>query len=474
MAVRDLRLCSGCLEKMRQIDRLKRERIRLKAQVRRLKARLGQQDRHIHERPFGSSTSSAKEPFKAGATPENQARKGGAKPGHTGHGRSATARLPALPEVQRLSPGCSCPCCGGALEQPSERVRRTIAWELSKPGVRTTVHEDRWCPNCRMTVRPCTPGVLPDSMLENSALATVAGLHYLQGLTLGHLARITGINKSTLVAAMHRLATVLEPSVAAVLNDLRTGAAIFADETSWRIDGGSGYAWMMRTLDTIAYAFRPTRSGTVAQELLGPGPLNGVLETDRYVGYNGLPILRQFCFAHLLRELKDLGEDFPDEPEVSAFVRELAPLLAQAMALQGLEPCLPQYQSQARDLEQRIRKIVGHSARHPGIQSFQAIFRENEDKLYHWVEDPIVRAENNTAERSLRPTVIARKLSFGSQSLRGARTREIIMTVLGTLQLRTPDPLAILRHALDTIALQPERAPEIASILFAEPVPLTG
>jgi transposase len=474
MALRDLRLCSGCVEKMRQIDRLKRERIQLKAQVRRLKARLGREDRHIHERPFGSSTSSAREPFKAGATPEDQARKGGAKPGHKGHGRSATARLPALPDVRRLSTGSTCPCCGEALEQPSERVRRTIAWEPSCPHVRTTVHEDRWCPNCRMTVRARTPGVLPDSMLENSALGTVAGLHYLQGLTLGHTARITGINKSTLVAAMHRLATVLAPAVPGLQGDLRAGAAIFADETTWRIDGGSGYAWMMRSLDTMAYAFRPTRSGTVAQELLGTEPLNGVLQTDRYVGYNALPIRRQFCFAHLLRDLKDLGEDFTDHPEVNAFVGELAPLLKAAMGLPGKERRLPQYRRKARRLKQRILKVIGRSARHPGIQCFQAIFRENGDKLYHWAEDPIVRAENNTAERSLRPTVIARKLSFGSQSLRGARTREIIMTVLGTLQLRAPDPLAILRHALDTIALQPERAPEIGSILFDEPAAISA
>lgn len=37
-------------------------------------------------------------------------------------------------------------------------------------------------------------------------------------------------------------------------------------------------------------------------------------------------------------------------------------------------------------------------------------------------------AENNLAERELRPLVIARKVSFGSQSDAGARTREILMT----------------------------------------------
>jgi len=43
---------------------------------------------------------------------------------------------------------------------------------------------------------------------------------------------------------------------------------------------------------------------------------------------------------------------------------------------------------------------------------------------------PPIPAENNRAERALRPLVIARKVSFGSQSEAGAGTREILMTVL--------------------------------------------
>jgi hypothetical protein len=44
-----------------------------------------------------------------------------------------------------------------------------------------------------------------------------------------------------------------------------------------------------------------------------------------------------------------------------------------------------------------------------------------------------VPAHNNRAERELRPPVIARKTSLGSQSDAGAKTREIIMTLVHTL-----------------------------------------
>jgi len=89
----------------------------------------------------------------------------------------------------------------------------------------------------------------------------------------------------------------------------------------------------------------------------------------------------------------------------------------------------------------------------------QDLFRANADRLYHWVEDRRVPADNNRAERELRPTVIARKTSFGSQSDAGAQTREILMTLVHTLARRFPDPQAHLRSVLDQLAEHPTRNP---------------
>jgi len=70
-------------------------------------------------------------------------------------------------------------------------------------------------------------------------------------------------------------------------------------------------------------------------------------------------------------------------------------------------------------------------------------------RLFHRVEDPLIPAENNFAERELRPLVIARKISFGSQSDAGARTREIMMTILHTLEKRSPNVEAAFKAALN-------------------------
>ena len=56
---------------------------------------------------------------------------------------------------------------------------------------------------------------------------------------------------------------------------------------------------------------------------------------------------------------------------------------------------------------------------------------------------------------STRPLVIARKISFGSQSVAGAHTREILMSVLHSLQKQTPDVPVRLKAALDRLAEDP-------------------
>ena len=72
-------------------------------------------------------------------------------------------------------------------------------------------------------------------------------------------------------------------------------------------------------------------------------------------------------------------------------------------------------------------------AHHLGTRALQDIFTTHEARLFHWVEDKRVPADNNRAERDLRPTVIARKVSFGSSSDAGAETRSVLMSVLHTL-----------------------------------------
>ena len=213
--------------------------------------------------------------------------------------------------------------------------------------------------------------------------------------------------------------------------------------------------WLFCTPQISIFRFRNSRSAAVAKEVFGDTPLPGVLVVDRYNGYNTMSSKIQYCYVHLLRAVKDLEKDFPDNPEIKAFIEALAPPLANAMSLRTLPMTDKQFRRQAAKIKSEILNIIARQAKHPAIQKIQDIFREKADRLYHWADDRSIPADNNLAKRELRPLVIARKISFGSQSENGARTREILMTILHTLRKRTPDVSAAFKATLDKLAQQP-------------------
>ncbi len=158
-----------------------------------------------------------------------------------------------------------------------------------------------------------------------------------------------------------------------------------------------------------------------------------------------------------MREVQDLGKEFAEPQEVPRFVETLAPLLAQAMKVsaQGLE--LREFRRQAGAIKAQILQSVESPAQHPGIQKIQNIFSRERAPALPLDASSYIPAENNRAERELRPLVIARKISFGSQSEQGLKTREVLMSVLHTLNKQTENLFATFTRALDALTINPTR-----------------
>lgn len=446
-----LRYCRECFIKQQRIDELEQE-------VSRLKARLRYQERTAKEGFFGSSTPSSKMPVKPNTLEERQRRRGGGKEGHKGHGRSSLCAQEA-DGIEHIAVEGICPDCGTPLEDKGTRCRTVIDCEPVRMKKILYHLERKRCPRCKKVISARAPGVLPKSLYGNQLLAHVSVQHYLHGDTLGQIERQTGVGYSSLVDGMHQLARRLKEVPAELIKAYRKAPVKHADETGWRTDGRNGYSWLFCTPDLSIFRIRKTRSSSIVKEVLGQDALSGVLVVDRYSGYNKAPCSIQYCYAHLLRAVKDLEKQFPGNAEIKTFADELSPQLATAITLRRLDMTDRQFKKQAAETRRKIMDITNRQARHPAIQKIQNIFRENAQRLYHWAEDRSMPADNNLAERELRPLVIARKVSFGSQSDVGSRTREILMTVLRTLSKRTPDVTAKLKAALDKLAEDPQLAP---------------
>jgi len=450
--------CKGCLSKQQEINALEEE-------IASLKSRLRYQERTAKEGFFGSSTPSSKLPVKPNSQKEHQRNRGGGQPGHQGHGRTSISEEEA-DKVKRVHVGNTCPDCGTTLEDKGAKARTVIDCQPVKMKKIVYRLERKRCPKCKKLISAKPPGVLSKCLYSNQLLAYVAAQHYFYGNTLGQIEKQTGVGYSSLIDAMHQLAKRLTDVPKSLIQTYQQALVKHADETGWRTDGQNGYAWLFCTPDISIYRFRGSRSASVAKEVFGEKPLPGVLVVDRYNGYNKMPCSIQYCYAHLLRMVQDLEKDFPENTEIKAFVEGLAPQLANAISLRTLDITDKQFKRQAAKIKNEILSIVNRLARHPAIQKVQDTFREKAERLYHWAEDRNVPADNNLAERELRPLVIARKISFGSQSDAGAKTREILMTVLHTLKKRTPDITTAFKSALDKLAEQGDIDPYKAIFSF--------
>ena len=436
--------CKECLSKQQKINNLEEE-------ITTLKSKLRYQERTAKEGFFGSSTSSAKIPVKPNRQKEHQRNRGGGKAGHQGHGRGSICEEDA-DKVEKISIGNICPDCGSALEQKGTKARTVIDCQPVKMKKIVYHLQRKHCPKCKKLISAKPPGVFAKCLYSNQLLAYVAVQHYIYGNTLGQIEKQTGIGYSSLIDAMHQLSKRLKNVPNALIVAYRASEVKHADETGWRTDGNNGYAWLFCTPKISIFRVRKTRSASVPKEVFGEKPVPGVLVVDRYNGYNKLPVEIQYCYAHLLRTVKDLEKDFPENAEIKSFVEALAPQLANAITLRTLDITDKQFNRQATKIKNKIINITNRQAKHPAIQKIQDIFREKADRLYHWADDRNIPADNNLAERELRPLVIARKISFGSQSDAGAKTREIIMTVLHTLKKRVPDVTIAFKSALDKLA----------------------
>lgn len=425
----------------------------MKAEIQALRTKLSRHKRKAQAGFFGSSTPSSQVPIKANSKAETAAKRGGAKVGHQGSGRKQHPQ-DQIDEIRELQVEPFCSHCQTQLISKGYRQRSVL--DIDPVTVRKVLYrlERKACLSCGLQVSAKPSDVLAKSMLSNQLLTEIVDSHYLQGMPLGRVCGRWQLNYGTVIAALHRLATIFSPVIEELKKQYRAAFVRHADETTWRTDGKTGYCWLFASDRVSLHLYRHTRSGRVVEEVFGKQKkLPGYLVVDRYAAYHRVSCKLQYCYAHLLREIRDLPAEFADDKEVEAYSQTMVELLAQAMHLQSSKAKDAEYYREAKRLKREILKASHQPSHHLAVKRWQDFFVEEGERLYHWVEDRRVPCENNRAERELRPTVIARKVSHGSQGEEGAKTREVLMSVMQSLKKRVADPRQRLKEVLDKIAV---------------------
>jgi transposase len=443
--------CPVCHHKQRRIDDLEEE-------IKTLRGKLRYQERKEEEGFFGSSTPSSKKPVKANSA-EKEKKPRGARPGRKGVGRKSHTEETTDRTVEVEAKSEACPECGGPLEKKGWTQRSVVDTPRQKTEKIVFRLAKRYCPHCRRNVTSQPPGVLPKSLYGNQFIADAVEMHYLHGVPMGRICEFMDVGPGSLMKLFRRCADLFGGVPDKLIEEYRRAPVKHADETGWRTNGKNGYVWLFATPDLSVFQFGKNRSSKVPQAIFGKDLLPGTLVVDRYAAYNKVPCQIQYCYAHLLRNVEDLEKEFPDEEEVSIFVAVATPQLSLAMRLRTQPISDADFYRRAATLRDEIKTTMGQPARHQGIRRIQDIFRENEHRLFHWADDRAVPADNNLAERDLRPTVIARKVSFGSVTDAGAKVRSTLSTVAVTIHKRGKRVAGQIKEALDLLSRNPKTDP---------------
>ena len=188
----------------------------------------------------------------------------------------------------------------------------------------------------------------------------------------------------------------------------------------------------------------------------------GVLVSDFYGAYNVYQGPHQRCWTHLLRDIHQLKERFPEHAGLAQWSRRVRQIYDQAQAYSGPDPGLPETvrQSQRVKHQQRFQAqlwsicqpyLGGDTPMRVLCQRVERFLPE----LFTFVAEPRADADNNAAERSLRPPVVSRKISGGTSSGQGSETKSILASLFGTWRLQERNPY----HALKSTLSQPLPVP---------------
>jgi transposase len=387
-------------------------------------------------------------------TAKQRRRTKGAKPGHPGHRRAKPTRIDHRKE-HTLG---ACPKCGGPVRRGRSsrtRIIEDIPADINPVVTEHTIHR-YWCPQCRETVEPVVPDALPGSTIGLRVVVLSAWLHYLLGTTLAQIVDVFNfhlqfpISPGGLVQMWRRLREVLLAWYLEIQTQAMESAVLHADETGWRVNGKTYWLWCFTTSDLTYYMIDRSR-GSPALKKFFKKEFAGVLVSDFWGAYNAVVCAqKQKCLPHLLRELKRTRHYHKPGGDWPAFCKQLKRLIRDAIRLskRRKELTASQFASRRQRLEKRLESLLEQPWENPHARRLVKRLRRHASELFTFLDHSGVPADNNHAERQIRPAVIARKNSYANGSEDGAETQAILMSVFRTLKQRGYNPVSVVIEAI--------------------------
>jgi transposase len=401
-------------------------------------------------------------------------RKRGGQPGHKRQQRPLVPPEQVRQTIPLKPPACR--KCGHNLQGDDPQPRRHQVAEI--PPIQPDVTEYQLhrltCTQCGTRTCASLPEGVPAGAFGprlQAVLAVLAGGYRLGKRPIRQLAQdLFGLSISTGMVAKLEQSTsaALERPMAELEDYVRTQPAN-VDETSWREAGQRAWLWVVVAPLVTIFHIAATRCGTVAKQLLGPA-YGQVITSDRWKAYN-LCRRRQLCWSHLRRDFQAMIDRQNNGTAIGKSLLNLSDrMFAWWHRVRDGTLCRSSFQVYISGLRGEFFAAL-EDGEACGCPKTAATCREliaHERKLWAFVWREGIEPTNNAAERALRHAVLWRKGSGGTDSSRGSRFVERVLSVRETCRQQGRGLLEYLvkcrqAHLVggQALSLLPENGPQL-------------
>lgn len=453
--VRLLRLDSDRLRRAHQTQKQKAERAeqKIKEQAQRIKDLERENERLKQELEQAQKTKQRYQVALFDHGNFRQRQRGAKKPkgGQVGHRDTNREARPVQPlkEVVRLfAPVCG--TCGQVLPRVQATRRKELVDIVVQPQVvQVRLESERqWCGHCQQEVVARDARSLPFTEYGLNTFLLVLILRFQAHASLATIGRVLAIShglalsKATVCNLLSQAKKYLKGQYEQLIAAVRAGAVIYADETGWLVHGQPAWMWLLATDEVTVYFAAESRGKGIAKELYGDS--QALCMHDGLASYtNALPQQKHlYCWAHVLRFAH---EETALEPEGSAarqFTTDLVQLYQLKQSLATSDPLAVEEQ-----VRRGLERLLATESESQAIHNIQTRLRGQQEGL---IRALLLTPDgtNNLAERELRPLVINRRLSNGSDTFGGMETSAVLASLVQTAHKTGEAVLIYLERAL--------------------------
>jgi transposase len=441
--------------------------LRMDEQIRKLEERVARQDERIAELERrlnrssrnSSAPPSSDPPSSPARSKDPSGRKRGAQPGHEGHGRPLLPAWAVDEVVEHRPARCRCGHVFSGEERPVGGPARHQVEELPPINVKVVEHRRLWlrCPDCGRRTRAKLAEEVVRSCFGSRLQAAVATLSVRNRVSRRDVPELceelfgARISSGTVDAILERAGRALAGPHDDLLAHLRASGALNMDETGWRTAGERRALWGVFNARHAYFSVEADRHEDHAKELLAD--TRAIITSDRWWAYTHLPLARrQLCWAHLRRDFKAHAEGLGAEKEFGEHGLALCERVFWAWEVFAHTRDRGELQRSIRSLQRIYKPIVrsyaAKRARNKRCRGMARNLLKTWPALWTFAKHDEVEPTNNHAERALRPAVIYRKLSLGSQSQDGEQRVARLLSAHTTCRLQQRSLFAYLTDAI--------------------------